>query len=198
MFMQRTREQILLNSLRLFAEKGYKEVSLNEIVTASGLSKGAFYHHFTGKEQVFGEAIRHFFGGMMHIDYSRLGHGSLRSFYTGLLNLYQENELAMQQRFPDQEGSSNFYYLIFDAMRIVSEFKNDHLEHRKEELQIWKTVVNTARNSYEINTNMSNEQVAKLFIYLADGVNINRITGDVQPKNQLKDLWDNLFFALRG
>lgn len=196
--MTETREHILLNSLTLFAKKGYKEVSINDIVNACGVSKGAFYHHFDSKEAVFSQAIGHFFGGMMHVDYSTLGQGSLKGFYTGLINLYQKNEQAMQDRFPDEEGSKNFYYLIFDAMRLLPAFKEQYLQQQKHELSVWKTIVATARNTYEINTNMNNEQVARLFIYLSDGVNINRITGEIQPKNQLKDLWDNLFFALRG
>ena len=196
--MAQTKEHILLNSLTLFAQKGYKEVSLQDIVNLSGMSKGGFYHHFSSKAEVFSQVIEHFFGGMTYIDYAGLGQGSLKGFYTGLLNLYHKNALAMQQRFPDEESSKNFYYLIFDAMRILPEFKKQHLEQKKQELYIWKSVVNTSRNSYEINTNMTNEQVAKLFIYLNDGVNINQVIGDSQPKNQLKDLWDNLFFALRG
>ncbi|MGA6166399.1 TetR/AcrR family transcriptional regulator [Amycolatopsis magusensis] len=37
----------------LFAAKGYGQVSLAEIVTAAGVSKGALYHYFTGKDQLF-------------------------------------------------------------------------------------------------------------------------------------------------
>ncbi|NED94733.1 TetR/AcrR family transcriptional regulator [Phytoactinopolyspora alkaliphila] len=37
----------------LFATRGYAHVSLADIVQAAGVTKGALYHHFTGKEDVF-------------------------------------------------------------------------------------------------------------------------------------------------
>jgi AcrR family transcriptional regulator len=41
---------------RLFAEQGYAATSLDAIVTSCGLTKGALYHHFAGKREVF-EAV---------------------------------------------------------------------------------------------------------------------------------------------
>lgn len=34
----------------LFLERGYDKVSLNEVIIAAGVSKGAFYHYFASKE----------------------------------------------------------------------------------------------------------------------------------------------------
>lgn len=45
-----TRRHILDVSARLFAEKGYAGASFSDLVTASGLTKGAFYFHFPSKE----------------------------------------------------------------------------------------------------------------------------------------------------
>ena len=38
---------------RLFAERGYADVSSGEIVAAAGLSRGALYHHYTDKKDLF-------------------------------------------------------------------------------------------------------------------------------------------------
>lgn len=48
-----TRELIINESYKLFLLKGYKEVSLKDIVEKVGLTKGAFYHHFKSKDQLF-------------------------------------------------------------------------------------------------------------------------------------------------
>ena len=50
---QRTTTALVTTARALFAERGYSEVSLNEIVEAAGLTKGALYHHYAGKEQLF-------------------------------------------------------------------------------------------------------------------------------------------------
>jgi len=48
-----TRRRLLRESRRLFAEQGYAAVGLAEIVRAAGVTKGALYHHFAGKTDLF-------------------------------------------------------------------------------------------------------------------------------------------------
>lgn len=47
-----TRTNILKVALLLFLEKGYKNVSYQDLVKKSGLSKGAIYHYFASKEEL--------------------------------------------------------------------------------------------------------------------------------------------------
>ena len=44
---------------RLFREKGFSDVSVAEIMKATGLTHGPFYNHFPSKESLMAEAIRH-------------------------------------------------------------------------------------------------------------------------------------------
>jgi AcrR family transcriptional regulator len=48
-----TRDRILLTAFRHFFTKGYKEVTMSDLVKATGLSKGAFYHYFSSKEELY-------------------------------------------------------------------------------------------------------------------------------------------------
>jgi AcrR family transcriptional regulator len=48
-----TRERILDAALQVFAQKGYHRAVVDDIVRASGTSKGAVYHHFPNKEALF-------------------------------------------------------------------------------------------------------------------------------------------------
>jgi AcrR family transcriptional regulator len=50
---EETRAKILQASMRLFADSGYDSTGVAEICEKSGLSKGAFYHHFPSKQAVF-------------------------------------------------------------------------------------------------------------------------------------------------
>lgn len=45
---------------KLFLEKGYEVTSVDDILNASGLSKGGFYHYFKSKEEVLAESINNF------------------------------------------------------------------------------------------------------------------------------------------
>src|SRR5437762_13262923 len=45
-----------------FARKGLRGARVEDITSACGLSKGAFYLHFESKEALFGELVEKFFG----------------------------------------------------------------------------------------------------------------------------------------
>lgn len=48
-----TREALLAAARREFAVRGYADTSVDEIVRRAKVTKGAFYHHFSGKEDLF-------------------------------------------------------------------------------------------------------------------------------------------------
>ena len=53
---QRSREALLAAAGRLFAEHGYAETSTEAVLAAAGLTRGALYHHFRDKRDLF-EAV---------------------------------------------------------------------------------------------------------------------------------------------
>jgi AcrR family transcriptional regulator len=50
---EQRRAQIVEAALACFADKGYRSATMDDIVRASGLSKGSLYWHFRSKEEVF-------------------------------------------------------------------------------------------------------------------------------------------------
>lgn len=48
-----TRGALIGAARRLFAERGYAAVATEEIVRETGVTRGALYHHFDGKEELF-------------------------------------------------------------------------------------------------------------------------------------------------
>jgi AcrR family transcriptional regulator len=51
-----TRTALIATARELFAERGYAAVGTEEIVRATGVTRGALYHHFAGKRELF-EAV---------------------------------------------------------------------------------------------------------------------------------------------
>src|SRR5919108_4327836 len=46
------RDELLAAALRVFARRGYREASVDEIAAEAGYSKGALYWHFSGKAEL--------------------------------------------------------------------------------------------------------------------------------------------------
>ncbi|WP_315795356.1 TetR/AcrR family transcriptional regulator [Paenibacillus sp. BIC5C1] len=49
---EQTLQQILNVAAQLFTEKGFEKTSIQDIIVALGMSKGAVYHHFRSKEEI--------------------------------------------------------------------------------------------------------------------------------------------------
>ena len=54
----RTRAEILDHAARLFRLRGYAGTNIDDIMLAAGLTRGAFYAHFTSKDDLFAEVVR--------------------------------------------------------------------------------------------------------------------------------------------
>ena len=49
---ERTRENILSTAERIILERGYSGTSVEEIISQSGITKGGFFYHFNGKDDL--------------------------------------------------------------------------------------------------------------------------------------------------
>ena len=59
---EQTRALLVDAALRVFAEHGYEEATVEDIAAAAGYSKGAYYFHFTSKEDIFLELLEQWTG----------------------------------------------------------------------------------------------------------------------------------------
>lgn len=55
---RRTRKRIVEAARRLFKSHGYNGVGIDRIMAEAGLTRGGFYAHFKGKEELFAEVVK--------------------------------------------------------------------------------------------------------------------------------------------
>jgi TetR/AcrR family transcriptional regulator, transcriptional repressor for nem operon len=53
-----TPEEIIKQSILVFRTNGYYRTTMNDLAKATGLTKGAFYHHFSNKEDVMKKSLQ--------------------------------------------------------------------------------------------------------------------------------------------
>ena len=92
-----TRDRILDGALDVFARKGYHRAIVDDIVRASGTSKGAVYHHFPNKEAVFLALVDDFSARLAAAVAGAVGarHGALEKVegaLTAALTTFADNE----------------------------------------------------------------------------------------------------------
>src|SRR6266511_1920942 len=60
-----TRDALVQVGLELFAERGYADVGTEEIVARAKVTRGALYHHFTDKRDLFRAVFERVEGDLM-------------------------------------------------------------------------------------------------------------------------------------
>lgn len=93
-----TKRKILETALKLFEEKGFQEVTVDEIIEKANSSKGAFYTHFKSKHDIFLEKFKEIDNYYMNeivniIDNISLNKDKLAVFFQ-LQMKYIENDLG--------------------------------------------------------------------------------------------------------
>lgn len=198
--MKDPREHIIDTASKLFLQKGFKEVTIRELVESAGVSKGAFYHYFTSKEQIFEEMVTDFFSSLIIADFDELSTTSLFDFYKNWVQKATASKIKLASIIQERSGiSGNHYYLIFDGLRMIPAFKERFDKEQQRELTSWIKIIDIAKSSNEISTNLSSSQIAKIFIYSSDGLSINLVM-----QNKLTDLhvesgkiWDDIYLLLK-
>ncbi|MFZ5941466.1 MAG: TetR/AcrR family transcriptional regulator [Bacteroidota bacterium] len=191
--MTATKEHILRTALILFLQKSYRDVTMSEIVEKTGLSKGAFYHYFKGKEELFREIVNLFLS-MGSVNYEHFSKESLELFF----HQYIEHlDASMQQlaSLVSESGSGslnfNFFFIMFEAASRFPDFLEQELQIYKKDLEVWKERIAEARKKGEIRSVSGDEELARLFLFCNDGVFI-RFLND-EKKGQFRDYLEETY-----
>lgn len=197
--MKDSREHIINTATNLFLQKGFKEVTMKELVESAGISKGAFYHYFTSKEHVFEEVVLGFSSSIKIKDYDALSTTSLKDFYTNwATNIFDPKMAQNPMTIGNTEFTQNHYYLLFDGLRLIPSYQKVFDQEQIIEKNAWIKIVDIAKNSGEIKSNLVSEDIAKLFMFMADGLSTNLLLqnkGNNMNSEVLK-AWDTIYFLL--
>lgn len=100
------RELILDTSLKLFAENGFHQTSIEQIAKKAGISKGLIYNYFESKNAVLDEILKKGFDAIYsHFDLNK----------DGILT-YSEFEFFIRQSFNVISKNRDFWKLYFSLM----------------------------------------------------------------------------------
>jgi AcrR family transcriptional regulator len=197
--MNDSKEHILKTSLQLFLQKSFKEVTMKDIVSKTGLSKGAFYHYFSSKEQVFEEVIDHYYGELIGADYNLFSQESFAAFYNDALNDRRHKTDSSRIKKDSDAHHGNHYLILFDALRMLPGFKKKRIEALEAELAAWTKSIRAAKKKGEIKTGIPDETLAKLFIYSGKGCSISYLmvgSADDSAK-EVRKIWDEMYKGLQ-
>ncbi len=201
--MNSSKEHIILIASKLFLQKSFKEVTMKEIVEMTGLSKGAFYHYFESKEQLFLEVLEYFLQAVSR----SYGNYSKESFYK-FYNDYLDETIKLTRNYmnkfktglSENSFTMNYFSIIFDALKLFPEFRKKVIHDFNKEIRHWTEAIKRARAKGEINSPMTDKEIGEIFMYLSDGLGMHMIMRGENMENMVKPvrhLWTKFYEQIK-
>ncbi|HLO60510.1 MAG TPA: TetR/AcrR family transcriptional regulator [Bacteroidales bacterium] len=194
--------KIFFVAFKLFLQKGFKEVTMNEILEQSGLSRGTFYYYFKSKEKIYEEVINTFYLSVPATTQLVNFDGTLYDFYHVHLENASRSFARLGQTFADAKADVFSYFaLSLDALKRLPGFREKMKFVNDGVLNNWIHVIKTARENGEISTGMTDEQIACFFKFTMEGMGMkSTLEGKSSEENdrELITLWDNFYNHIKA
>lgn len=123
-----TRAAILKSAMEVFLEVGYQEASMRKIAARAGITAGAIYKHFSGKEEMFDEIFEESGRKLMEVTESMIGIDFTAMSDDELLNVLYSR--VSVQIFDMLEGDMQLFHMLLknDSGKCLEKFRSIYIE----------------------------------------------------------------------
>jgi AcrR family transcriptional regulator len=203
--MNDTKDFIIKTAFKLFLLNSFRDVTMQEIVKATKLSKGAFYHYFKSKEELFLEVVENFFLFDVFLNKNEnLKNISLKEYCLEYLThtheFIEEIKNVVGLDTDNIEHNISYFTMVFDAMRRFPDFKEKVLASQIKDLEIWQIIIENATKNQEISPKMSSEMSAKIFLQTVDATFLYSLNEKrfAEALEEIKKIWEGFYIELGG
>jgi AcrR family transcriptional regulator len=173
--MDNTKDFIIEEAFKLFLNHSYEAVSISDISQAIGFTKGALYHHFKNKEDLFKEVIdKYLYIPGVNVDVDTI------SFYDYIQLSMAEADKIIKSIFNNSLTFTpiNYFSLFTDAFRHYPGYAKDKASYINTEIEKTKIVLENAIKSGEIRNDIDPSLMATHYFSMNMGLAGNLLTSN--------------------
>lgn len=161
---ERVRKEILEKSHGVFAKKGYSAVTMTDLITAAGMSRGGFYFYYKSVEEIFRDVFR--YRKSSHVKKIKQQIEENKSFSELLEDFFQLQKQQLLNM--DSSLMRSLYEYLFIPVNEDSdlEFRNEIKDNL---LEVMRTIMNYGVKSGTIQTENS-EMLSDHFMVTIEGL----------------------------
>lgn len=196
--MDDSRQFILDTAHRLFLQKSYKEVTLKELMEETGFSKGAFYHYFKSKQEIFEVILKEHYRSLVVVDFDSFSHESLRAFLDDYYQMIIRRKEQLSSTVKSMDLTTNHFLLMFEGIRISTGFFEMLGQELQQERSAWSKIIEVARSGGEIRSDVSVPDLAEVFICSSDGAAMHSIArGEQITIDKIRRMWNEVYRQIK-
>ena len=167
-----------------FSKHDYERSSLDEIAQALGVTKGAIYHHFKNKDELFKEAVQMLFSFLIEFMVDALKR--VTTFEEYLKNMFKIDDLVGEMGEATGIASTlgdyeNIMYMFLTGIKKFPELKEELSDIYKRFINELIVIMNRAAFAGEIRKDADFEAIAyQITAYYEGTILLGSITGNMQ------------------
>ena len=170
-----TKDKLLEVAFKEFLIHSYKDVTLSHLVEELGLTKGAFYHYFESKQDLFTQVVDFYLVRIS--DFRSVSYDDSLNFVDNILKLVDISlELFNQikRSFMEEVNDLNYYNFLLDATKYYPDFiRSINEQHKKRELEIYLDYISRAKIRGDLKISIDSMVLARHIQAIMDGVGFN-------------------------
>ncbi|CAL2091113.1 HTH tetR-type domain-containing protein [Tenacibaculum sp. 190524A02b] len=187
-----SKEVIINSAFELFIKQGYQKTSLKDIMEETQLSKGAIYHHFKSKHEIYLASLDTYFFKLYEDLFSKNEFSNFKenikysyTFFTDLIN-YIEN-IGNGITYPIRQFF--LFQLESEQDPIIREKIIDTIQHYKQEVT---RIIKKAQETKEITNLLSVSVITQQLISMIEGIAIHHSTLKENSKDFLEQKYNEV------
>ena len=169
--MTNTKQQIMEEAFLLFLKRGFKAVRVSDIEQAAQITRGTFYYHFSGKEEVLKEGIRTYYALLNTQRLEEFERSSTLREYIDLtiwkvLSVDHYTPLVFNAKIPEILCLS----LMVEVMALFPELKKVIMEAKMLRLSKLEQLIHYAQSVGELHNDLDISILAKNLLNISAGI----------------------------
>ena len=183
---ERTRESIIKESYTLFADKGFKQVTMKDVCEITGMSRGGLYSHFSGTDKLF-EAVLEKITEKSATDFqTEIQEG------TSAVKILEKTLDKMEEEMKHPEDSLSM--ALYEYAETVNTDVMERLERNAKEK--WKLLIHYGVKRGEFQ-DVNVDEIVNMILYSYQGVRMWSRIISMKPKT-IRSITDNIRKQLIG
>lgn len=172
--MPTAKDKILEKAFDLFLINDYNSVTMQQIQDAAGVSRGAIYHYFKSKEEIFNEVVNIYllptFSSYVMIKEEEKK--SLRDMIQASIKYRQSHINTLKDVTSFKLTDFYLFKFIFQATEHSKEFTDEVNSLAEKEFNGWRTAIQQAMRNGEIRADIDLDFTAQMFMITPLGLGV--------------------------
>ncbi|WP_404900438.1 TetR/AcrR family transcriptional regulator [Priestia filamentosa] len=190
-----TKSKIYKTAIELIRTKGYNHVTIDEICDKSGVTKGAFYHHFNSKESILQSS---------YLDADARILNKLPTIMKNRSSLEQVKEITLIYaevvQYKGVEIIKQNMRNHLDSTKKKDDFYNDFYgPQRRPVIEIQLAILKTGQKNNEIRNDIPPENIMRYIISTFNGFVLDWCyhNGNYDFKQKMQEVWPQLIASFK-